>query len=133
MASYCFYVHFFIAKYYANIISIINYFSWFPPSWESRFPSSLLPSLIDFLSPVFTGSYPLPPSRPHSKDVLLMDYNCFNYHPQLCRGGSVTNLVKSLRKKGKYLEEDLIAYILYETLKVYMYVCCDSLRVGSQN
>lgn len=36
---------------------------------------------------------------------------------ELCRGGSVTNLVKSLRKKGKYLEEDLIAYILYETLK----------------
>ena len=30
----------------------------------------------------------------------------------------MTNLVKSLRKKGKYLEEDLIAYILYETLKV---------------
>ena len=37
---------------------------------------------------------------------------------QLCRGGSVTNLVKSLRKKGKYLDEDLIAYILHETLKV---------------
>lgn len=36
---------------------------------------------------------------------------------ELCRGGSVTNLVKSLRKKGKYLDEDLIAYILYETLK----------------
>lgn len=36
---------------------------------------------------------------------------------ELCRGGSVTNLVKSLRKKGKYLEEDLIAYILYETLQ----------------
>ncbi|PFX28944.1 Myosin-IIIa [Stylophora pistillata] len=36
---------------------------------------------------------------------------------ELCRGGSVTNLVKSLRKKGKYLEEDLIAYILFETLK----------------
>ena len=30
----------------------------------------------------------------------------------------MTNLVKSLRKKGKYLDEDLIAYILYETLKV---------------
>lgn len=37
---------------------------------------------------------------------------------KLCRGGSVTNLVKSLRKRGKYLDEDLIAYILYETLKV---------------
>ncbi|XP_015761283.1 PREDICTED: myosin-IIIa-like [Acropora digitifera] len=36
---------------------------------------------------------------------------------ELCRGGSVTNLVKSLRKKGKYLDEDLIAFILYETLK----------------
>lgn len=36
---------------------------------------------------------------------------------ELCRGGSVTNLVKSLRKRGKYLDEDLIAYILYETLK----------------
>ena len=26
--------------------------------------------------------------------------------------------MKSLRKRGKYLDEDLIAYILYETLKV---------------
>lgn len=42
---------------------------------------------------------------------------------QLCRGGSVTNLVKSLRKKGKYLDEDLIAYILYETLKVTTTFC----------
>lgn len=37
---------------------------------------------------------------------------------QLCRGGSVTNLARNLLRKGKYLEEDLIAYILYETIKV---------------
>ena len=30
----------------------------------------------------------------------------------------MTNLVRSLRKKGKYLDEDVIAYILYETLQV---------------
>lgn len=35
----------------------------------------------------------------------------------------MTNLVKSLRKKGKYLDEDLIAYILYETLKVKTTFC----------
>ncbi|KAK3752377.1 hypothetical protein QZH41_000384 [Actinostola sp. cb2023] len=37
---------------------------------------------------------------------------------ELCRGGSVTNLARNLISKGKLLEEDLIAYILYETLKV---------------
>ena len=54
-------------------------------------------------------------------------------YAQLCRGGSVTNLVKSLRKRGKYLDEDLIAYILYETLKVDI-TCFDmfflELKVG---
>ena len=41
----------------------------------------------------------------------------------------MTNLVKSLRKKGKYLEEDLIAYILYETLKVTIPLCKFELRI----
>ncbi|XP_031568566.1 myosin-IIIa-like isoform X2 [Actinia tenebrosa] len=37
---------------------------------------------------------------------------------ELCRGGSVTNLARNLLRQGKYLEEDLIAYILYEAIKV---------------
>ncbi|XP_032241097.1 myosin-IIIb isoform X3 [Nematostella vectensis] len=41
---------------------------------------------------------------------------------ELCRGGSVTNLVKNLIKKGKSLEEDLVAYILHETLKGVEYL-----------
>ena len=48
----------------------------------------------------------------------------------------MTNLVKSLRKKGKYLDEDLIAFILYETLKVDILksvevrICCLGLATG---
>ena len=49
----------------------------------------------------------------------------------------MTNLVKSLRKKGKYLDEDLIAFILYETLKVdilksvvQVRICCLGLATG---
>ena len=37
---------------------------------------------------------------------------------QLCRGGSVTGLVKRLIREGSYLSEDLIAFIIHETLKV---------------
>ena len=40
---------------------------------------------------------------------------------QLCRGGSVTALVKRLVREGLFLSEDLIAFIIHETLKVYKY------------
>ena len=50
--------------------------------------------------------------------VCKTDFFSYTVLLKLCRGGSVTNLVKSLRNRGKYLDEDLIAYILYETLKV---------------
>lgn len=37
---------------------------------------------------------------------------------QLCTGGSVTDLVQGLKKRGENLSEDQIAYIIRETVEV---------------
>jgi myosin III len=42
---------------------------------------------------------------------------CF-YVLQLCGGGSVTDLVQGLKKRGQVLTTDQIGYILHETVQV---------------
>ncbi|XP_076234683.1 myosin-IIIb isoform X2 [Calliopsis andreniformis] len=41
---------------------------------------------------------------------------------ELCTGGSVTDLVQGLKKKGKRLTDDQIAYILKETVEALIYL-----------
>lgn len=41
---------------------------------------------------------------------------------ELCKNGSVTDLVKSLKKKGKNLDELMIAHILKETVKALQHL-----------
>jgi len=40
------------------------------------------------------------------------------YVLQLCGGGSVTDLVQGLKKRGQVLTTDQIGYILHETVQV---------------
>lgn len=49
----------------------------------------------------------------------MMDESLVLLSPsQLCNGGSVTELIKSLLMRGRRLQEPLISYILYSALLV---------------
>ena len=49
--------------------------------------------------------------------IILFSF-CGFFLPQLCNGGSVTDLAKGMLKRGDRMDEAIIAYILHEALMV---------------
>ncbi|CAM1326506.1 MYO3A (predicted) [Pycnogonum litorale] len=64
--------------------------------------------------PRFYGLYMKPGPEPESDQLWFV--------MELCSGGSVTDLVKTLKKRGHCLSERVVAYILRETMLALMYL-----------
>lgn len=77
---------------------------------------------MDFLSTVFSAFPFLLPTLPLYHCVCFFFFVLCLFNCQYCSGGSVTDLVKNMRKKAENLPEDLISYILREVLAGLSYL-----------
>lgn len=54
--------------------------------------------------------------------IIIIIYNYLIFFCKLCTGGSVTDLVQGLKKRGSRLTDNQIAYIIKETVEALIYM-----------
>ncbi|XP_046384046.1 myosin-IIIb-like [Ischnura elegans] len=73
-------------------------------------------------TPPCTKLQPPPPPSGHPPHHRLLAEDQVWFAMELCSGGSVTDLVQGLKRRGEGLTEDQIAYILRETVEALVYL-----------